>query len=111
MIWDNQKEFVPIPEKRLAKKMYFNSYLTQFRYENSQRGIMVRYMIKTKDFPMLEKPYFCGMDYFLEKNLNNFASIYKKEFEIFRKAKTTNSMEIKLKCSSKLKESNISENA
>jgi len=89
----------PIREKRFAKKQYFNRYLTMYQHEVSKRGIMVRSMIHNIDFPIRKKPYYYGLDYFIENGFDEFAETYRTEFEKFRRLDNTNTVEIKIKCS------------
>ena len=65
----------------------------------SKRGIMVRSMICNIDFPIRERPFYFGLDYFVENGFEEFAETYRMEFDKFRRLSHTNSVEIKIKCS------------
>ena len=83
---------------RTMQKIYFNRWLMQFRKEDSIRGKMIRYMISHLDFPVKSHSHFEGHDYFVEKNLNEFAECYLANYDTYRTLPKTSTLANKHKC-------------
>lgn len=80
-------------------KMTYNKWLTQFRREKSERGNLVREMLKNINFPLISKSHFDGSDFLQKNNMNEYAKLYRENYELFRSLPHVNTPEIRRKCS------------